>query len=64
MSAQSPLPANDPRVIAWNTYKAGEEYENTKRWARHPEHTEGSLWAAFIAGFAAATPEGGRDDGR
>lgn len=43
-------------MIAWEAYKATEGYANTKRWATKPEHTEGSLWAAFEAGFNALKP--------
>lgn len=49
-TAQSPLSANHPLMLAWEAYKATDEYANTKRWASHPEHAEGSLWAAFVAG--------------
>lgn len=56
MSTMTPCPANDPRMIAWTKYKATEEYANVLNWAHHEEHTEGSLWAAFIEGFAVAQP--------
>lgn len=42
-----------PLMIAWEAYKATEEFANTKRWASQAEHTEGSLWAAFMVGFNA-----------
>jgi hypothetical protein len=38
-------------MVAWNADKATAEYANTLRWAMHREHAEGSLWAAFSAGF-------------
>lgn len=50
-----------PLMIAWEAYKATEDYANTKRWATKPEHTEGSLWAAFMAGFNAPKPAGVED---
>ena len=46
---------DNPLMIAWANYKATEEYTNTKHWAARPEHVDGSLWAAFEAGFRAAT---------
>jgi hypothetical protein len=53
MSAMSPVPANHPLMTAWNTYKASDDFEKTKRWAAIEAYTEGSLWAAFAAGFGA-----------
>src|SRR5712691_5739140 len=61
MSVMTPLPADDPRLVAWTSYTATEDYRNTKKWAEHTDHGEGSLWAAFIAGWAALAalaPEG------
>ena len=54
MSTQAPVPQDAPLMVAWNAYKASEEYANTEYWATRPEHTEDSLWAAFVAGFNAA----------
>jgi hypothetical protein len=42
-------------MVAWANYNATQEYENAKRWAARAEHFDGSLWAAFEAGFRAAT---------
>jgi len=73
MSVQTPVDKTSPLWKAWEAYKAGDEYENTKRWATVPEHTEGSLWAAFCEGFDRAcryvesgdsgTTRSGRQDG-
>lgn len=52
-----PLPSDDPILLAWQAYSAGEEYENTKRWASKVEHIDGSLWAAFLAGWQAHARE-------
>lgn len=54
MPAMTPCPSDDPRMIAWTAYKATEEFSSTRKWAGYPQHVEGSLWAAFIEGFAAA----------
>jgi len=43
-------------MIAWEVYKQSDSYENTKKWAAHPEHIEGSLWAAFSEGFIMKQP--------
>ena len=48
------LPDNDPRIVAWEAYKQTEEYANTQRWASAIDHTEGSLWAAFLEGWTRA----------
>ena len=54
MPTESPVPETDPMMIAWRAYSATDEYANTRRWATHEEHVNGSLWAAFIAGWFAA----------
>lgn len=67
--AMQALPKDHPMMIAWEHYKATEDYANTKKWAcaarveDHDDlslvitypHTEGSLWGAFTAGYRAAT---------
>lgn len=53
MSTQAPVPKDHPLMIAWEAYKSSDDYRNTKRWAAHPEHIEGCLWAAFVSGFVA-----------
>lgn len=51
MSAQSPVRADHPMMVAWNEFKATEEFANAERWAHSPEHLDGSLWAVFIKGW-------------
>ena len=61
MSTSAPLPDNDPRVIAWNAYKATDDFANTRKWALdtnvqnnlRQQYVEGSLWASFLYGFEA-----------
>jgi hypothetical protein len=36
---------------AWEAYKLTDEYANTRRWALHEQHVDGSLWAAFVVGW-------------
>jgi hypothetical protein len=55
MSVMSPVPKADPLMVAWEAYRQTDDYANTKQWAIQADHTEGSLWAAFMAGFQAAT---------
>lgn len=53
MSAMTPVPKDHPLMLAWEAYKATDEYANTKKWAAYPEHVDGSLWAAFEQGWRA-----------
>ena len=57
MSTQVELPKGHPMRDAWDAYMASAGYANTRRWALTEAHVDGSLWAAFIAGYAAATPK-------
>lgn len=50
----TPLPDDHPLMRVWEEYKQTEGYANTIHWAVHPQHTEGSLWAAFEAGWNSA----------
>jgi hypothetical protein len=49
-----PVGKDEPVMIAWNRYTGTDDFPNTRRWALHEQHVEGSLWAAFSAGFHAA----------
>lgn len=51
--AMKPVPQNDPVLRAWDIYKQSADYANTRKWAKHDEHVDGSLWAAFYAGYFA-----------
>ncbi len=57
------LPADDPRVVAFETYKQSPEYTELGRW--FPENLphgvkDGVLWSAFIAGAALIDLENAR----
>lgn len=54
MSIMTPVPSDHPLMKAWTAYQQTSEYVNSQSWARHPDHTEGSLWAAFERGWRAA----------
>lgn len=56
MSTMQQLPADHPLMKLWVEFKRTQEYLNSRRWARYEEHVDGSLWAVFHAGFAAAQP--------
>jgi hypothetical protein len=47
------VPKGHPLMKAWEKFKASDEFANSKRWAAHPEHLDGSLWALFDAGWHA-----------
>jgi len=47
------VPKDAPVMKAWEAYKTSEEYANSRKWAQTEEHVDGSMWAAFFAGFFA-----------
>ena len=53
--AMAPVPADHPMMKAWETYRKTEDFRNSVKWAADVEHRTGSMWAAFVAGFEAAT---------
>ena len=71
MPEETNVPKDSPLMRAWEAYKASPEYANAKKWActarvdDHADgsmtltypHTDGSLWAAFAAGFSAQAIE-------
>lgn len=52
-----PVDKEGPLWKAWEQYIQSEAYANTKKWALHAEHVDGSLWAAFMVGWLAGTGE-------
>lgn len=50
----APLPKDDPMLIAWEEYKATEDYANTKKWAADSGQVDGSLWTVFMQGYIAS----------
>ena len=57
----APLPVGHPVMVAWEAYKKTGSYANSKSWATKAEHTEGSLWAAFLAGYTMANARSGEE---
>jgi hypothetical protein len=55
--AYQPADPQSPLMLAWERYKASEEYTNTRTWALHVKHVDGSLWAAFEHGYRTAIRE-------
>lgn len=51
----TPLSKDHPMLKAWEEYKQTEEFANTGHWAKFPDHTVGSLWAAFCVGWMMGT---------
>ena len=62
MTTETPVPETDPLMIAWQAYKATGEYANTRQWAAHETHVDGSLWTAFVAGWSVAKKGGINDE--
>ena len=60
-TVSGPVPTDHPLMRAWTAHKATEEFSNSRRWAHHAEHLEGSLWALFVAGWNAAKGCGCRE---
>lgn len=58
----TPLPSDHPAMIAWEQYKRSDYYANAVKWARYPEHVDGSLWSAFWNAYATVVAE--RDQAR
>ena len=57
MSTQSPLPQNDPVLIAFQKLKHTPEYRNAVNWtikAENEGQADGELWFAFLAGYDTA----------
>ncbi len=52
-NAMRAVPKDAPVMTAWNNYKSCDDYQNTRKWALHEEHVDGSLWASFYAGYFA-----------
>ena len=53
MPDMTPVNHNSPLWKAWLAYHKTEAYTNTRYWAQRQDHVDGSLWAAFVAGFEA-----------
>lgn len=47
------IPNDDPMMVSWEHFKASIDYENTRKWALHEDHVDGSLWNAFMMGWLA-----------
>lgn len=60
MPVEAAVPADSPLMIAWEAYKKTPEFANTLKWATHPEHAVGSLWASFCAGRESLASQSGR----
>ena len=52
--AMGEVPLSDPMRAAWERYKLTDMYANSRKWAAHEEHVDGSMWAAFVEGYRTA----------
>ena len=48
---QAKLPKDHPLRQAWDGWKNTNPAVIARQWAQFPQHVDGSLWAAFSAGF-------------
>lgn len=55
MPIEAEMSKAHPLRAAWEQYIKTSAYENTRKWAAHPEHLEGSLWGVWVAAYMAAT---------
>jgi hypothetical protein len=55
MNTTTEIPKDSPLMLEWENYKDSDEYQNSFRWAAQEEHRDGSMWAAFMAGFLPAS---------
>lgn len=54
MPEEIPVDQTSPLWLAWLDYQRTEDYRNTLEWwGKPPQEPEGTLWAAFMAGFNA-----------
>lgn len=52
--AMQALPHDDPLMLAWENWKITPEFSNAKDWIiRGRDHIDGSVWRAFMEGWAA-----------
>ena len=51
MPTETPMPADHPIMQGWQAWRATEDGANSAKWAIEPQHTDGSLWSAYLAGW-------------
>lgn len=44
-----------PLMVAWEQFKQSESFANSRKWASHDEHLDGSMWNCFMVGFNTGT---------
>lgn len=49
--AMAPLTEDSPLLKAWKAWKRTDDFANIRRWALMEPHVDGSMWAAFMAGW-------------
>ena len=64
MSEMQPSPKDYPAILAFEKYRASDEFRNSFKWACDAEHRIGLMWTAFYEGFQAAlSASGTKSDG-
>lgn len=46
---------NSPLMVAWEQFKRSDSFANSRKWAEHDQHRDGSMWNCFMVGWMAAT---------
>jgi len=54
INVMTPVDKDSPLSKAFEEWKKSEDYSNSLKWAVIPEHSEGTLWNAFMRGFLSA----------
>lgn len=55
MPVMEQVPADRPLMKAWEKYRASDGFRTSFKNAAYLEYRTGTLWAAFMEGFKAAT---------
>jgi len=53
MPEMQQIPDEHPLKVAYDKYAQTDDYKNSFRWAAEEQHRNGSMWAAFMAGWNA-----------
>lgn len=61
MNVQAEIQKGHPMRDAWEVYRATPQYANTRAWALKEAHVDGSLWAAFVAGYQSREATNGQE---
>lgn len=54
MPAEQAVPQDHPLMKGWTAFQLTDEYKNAFKWAGMVEHRCGSMWRAYLEGWAAS----------